>query len=380
MSNEIKEKEEYEKYARDHRKELDTQEVKIGDVVKVLVGQFAGETGIVVGIIACDKSDYTDPYYEIALNCEVPEKYKCRKTLITPNNVAGGFSAHDFEVIGNRAPKQPSSEIKVGDKVRVREDAPKMYARGRMYALITHDCKVEAVEDDNAVISLGGDCFPIPTKYLVKVDAEVKEAKFKKGDRVRYIGDVHEHKGEIFVIDGDIFFNDYYKQWQASSIKTIPTGVWSICNVPLSDLEPDTAPAAPKIKVGDRVRNIESGLIGVVDKIVYGNIAWVNGVDGKRYHWKSDELELVEPTEQTEAEKKPYDGLSEETANEISDMLEVYVKVLSGIADSFDWQRYAADLAKEVALKAANKFNDPEQAAEYAVKVAKAVVEWLKRK
>ena len=36
MSNEIKEKEEYEKYARDHRKELDAQEVKLGDVVKVV--------------------------------------------------------------------------------------------------------------------------------------------------------------------------------------------------------------------------------------------------------------------------------------------------------------------------------------------------------
>lgn len=47
---------------------------------------------------------------------------------------------------------------------------------------------------------------------------------------------------------------------------------------------------------------------------------------------------------------------------------------------TMNWQRYEADLAKEVALKVANKFNDPKQAAEYAVKVAKAVVEGLKRK
>lgn len=45
-----------------------------------------------------------------------------------------------------------------------------------------------------------------------------------------------------------------------------------------------------------------------------------------------------------------------------------------------DWEKYTADLAKDVALKVANKYNDPEQAAEYAVKFAKAVVEGLKRK
>lgn len=107
MSNEIKEKEEYEKYARDHRKELDAQEVKLGDVVKVLVGQFAGETGIIVGISVCH-NDYTDLYYEVDMNCEVPEKYKCRKTLITPNNVVGGVSAHEFKVLSpfNRQQKQ----------------------------------------------------------------------------------------------------------------------------------------------------------------------------------------------------------------------------------------------------------------------------------
>lgn len=45
-----------------------------------------------------------------------------------------------------------------------------------------------------------------------------------------------------------------------------------------------------------------------------------------------------------------------------------------------NWQRYEADLAKEVALKVANKFNAPHEAAEYAVSVAKSVVEGLKRK
>ena len=110
-------KEELERYARDNRKRLEAQEVKLGDVVEMLRGQFAGEKGVVVGIIAYG-NDYTDPYYEVDMQCEVPDKYKCRKTLISPNNVVGGFSACEFVVCGNRAPKKPTDEIKVGDRVK----------------------------------------------------------------------------------------------------------------------------------------------------------------------------------------------------------------------------------------------------------------------
>lgn len=201
------------------------------------------------------------------------------------------------------------NEIKVGDKVRVRKDAPRVYLRDWCKAV---EYDVYAVDGDAAIITYGYQEIAIPLKYLVKVDAEAKEAKFKKGDKVRYIGDIQEHKGEMFVIDGDILFNDYYKQWQASSIKTTPTEVWGICNVPLSDLEPDT-----------------------------------------------------KPTEQTEAEKKPNVG-------------SIKIPVEVDLSDSY-WDAYTADLAKEIALKVANKY-DPKEVAEYAVKVAKAVVEGLKRK
>lgn len=119
MSDEIKEKEEYEKYARDHRKELDAQEVRLGDIVTVLVGHFAGEKGVIVGIIACDKSDYADPYYEIEMECDVPEEFRVRKTLIGRSRVIGGVEKRYLKVIGNRAPKQPSMEIMQGDTVRV---------------------------------------------------------------------------------------------------------------------------------------------------------------------------------------------------------------------------------------------------------------------
>lgn len=137
-------------------------------------------------------------------------------------------------------------EIKQGDKVKVSKDAPKVYLSSVNNLFKYHACKVEETDGDSAKIrytDIGIDRWlAIPCKYLVKVDAEAKEPRFKKGDKVRYIGDIQEHKGEMFVIDGDIFFNDYYKQWQANSIKTTPTEVWGICNVPLSDLEPDTKP------------------------------------------------------------------------------------------------------------------------------------------
>lgn len=185
-------------------------------------------------------------------------------------------------------------EIKQGDKVRVSKDAPWLYVGGLDRIFAISDSVVTAIEDDNAAIKCyhgqAARILIIPTKYLVKVDAEAKEAKFKKGDKVRYIGDIQEHKGEMFVIDGGIFFNDYYKQWQASSIKTAPTGVWGICNVPLSDLEPYT-----------------------------------------------------EPTEQTEVEKPNHT---------------IKIPAEVDLSDSY-WDAYAADLAKEVALKVANKYSDP---------------------
>lgn len=264
-----------------------------------------------------------------------------------------------------------SNEIKQGDKVRVSKDAPKVYVSGLDHVYLGVDSTVIEIEDGNAVIRLNSGNtnvlfreIAIPTKYLVKVDAEAKEAKFKVNDVVRTIFNETTHITSVLE-NGNYYLYGMENEYPEDSLTLIR-----------SYAEPTT----PKVKAGDRVRNIESGLIGVVDKIVYENIVWVNGVDGKRYHWKSDKLELVEPTEQTEAEKKPYDGISEETANEISDMLEAYAKALSGIADSFDWQRYEADLAKEIAVKVANKYTDPKEAAEYAVKVAEAVVAGLKRK
>lgn len=251
-----------------------------------------------------------------------------------------------------------SNEIKQGDKVRVSKDAPKIYAKGWLHDWCNTDSIVKEVDNEDAVIApitRANDELAIPCKYLVKVGGEYKP-KFKKGDKVRF----KKVYTVVSVDDGQVF------------IDSAGNHIDEDC------LELYTEPTAPKIKVGDRVRNIESGVIGVVDKIVYGNIAWGNGVDGKRYHWKSDELELIQPTEQTEAKKTdsvvPFSifrdgGLSNPHI----------VNLRNGM---HYWQCYEADFAREIAVKSMEKSYgcDPERIADYAVSVAKAVVEGLKRK
>jgi len=244
------------------------------------------------------------------------------------------------------------NEIKVGDKVRVSKDAPKLYTRWYECDFLHCDSTVKCVESDSAEIerSVGdnGNLYylTIPLEYLIKVE---EEKNVKIGDKVV----VHYPSGDRIGRIQEVMLDGTYDIDYGGGC----TGH----NITRSQIEPYTA---PEIKTGDRVRNIESGLIGVVDKIVHGNIAWVNCVDGKRYHWKSDELELIEPTEQTEAEKPNHT---------------IKIPVEADLTDSF-WDAYTADLAKEVALKVANKFNAPHEVAEYAVSVAKAVAEGLKRK
>ena len=62
-------------------------------------------------------------------------------------------------------------------------------------------------------------------------------------------------------------------------------------------------------------------------------------------------------------------------------MIEAHKRTMRIIEDSFDWQRYEADLARDIAMKIVNKHMDghPEEVGAYAVKVAKEVVENLKR-
>lgn len=87
-------------------------------------------------------------------------------------------------------------EIKVGDKVRVSKDAPRMYVAGLDYVFFGAESEVVEVEDGNATIEVNERSLTIPTKYLTKVEDEAKEPKFKVGDVVRIRPDADKlHQG-----------------------------------------------------------------------------------------------------------------------------------------------------------------------------------------
>lgn len=203
-----------------------------------------------------------------------------------------------------------TNEIKVGDKVRVRKDAPRVYLRDWCKAV---EYDVYAVDGDAAIITYGYQEIAIPLKYLVKVDAEAKEDKFKKGDRIKFknIYELQKVKDKSFR-----WMLAMFASKEATITAVEDNGFYRV------DIDPS-----------------------------------IGGINDDMIECK------VEPTE---AEKKPNVG-----------SIEIPVEV--DLSDSY-WDAYAADLAKELALKVANKFNDPKEAAEYAVSVAKAVVEGLKRK
>lgn len=215
-----------------------------------------------------------------------------------------------------------SNEIKQGDKVRVSSRVPRIYERFGSMIAPHYECKVVEIDDGMALL----DSIPVkhvflfPLKYLVKVDAETKEPKFKVGDVVRIkptADKLHQgyQNGYAWLPERDEYLG------RVASVKEI----WCDGSIILS------------------IRN---------------NMLW-EPIDLEPY---------TEPTEQTEAEKKPNVG-------------SIKIPVEVDLTDSY-WVQYEADLAKEIVLKTVNSASDkrPSAIAEYAVSVAKAVVEGLKRK
>lgn len=213
-----------------------------------------------------------------------------------------------------------ANEIKVGDKVRVSEKTPIEYNPHGEYSplcvissvvrcVVNNYAMCEPIWDNGAIQTP----FLIPTKYLVKVDAEAKEAKFKKGDRIKFknIYELQKVKDKSFR-----WMLAMFASKEATITAVEDNGFYRV------DIDPS-----------------------------------IGGINDDMIECK------VEPTE---AEKKPNVG-------------SIKIPVEVDLSDSY-WDAYTADLAKELALKVANKFNDPKEAAEYAVSVAKAVVEGLKRK
>lgn len=184
----------------------------------------------------------------------------------------------------------------------------------------SHDnsvCKVILVDRDNAVITqVKNGSFAIPTKYLIKVEDEAKEPKPKYK-----AGDKVRVLGHA-LLEGGVFTITLVEHREKRGwMYRINTHTW----YPESDLDPYTEPTEDKID------------ISAPESVEYLRIA-------------SEESHLRNFSQ--------------------------------NIANCDKWDTYTADLAKEIALKVANKKmdNDPKEAADYAVSVAKAVVENLKKK
>lgn len=204
-------------------------------------------------------------------------------------------------------------EIKVGDKVRVSKDAPGLYLRGWGKAV---EYNVYAVDGDAAIITYGHqEIAAIPTKYLVKVEEEAKEPKFEVGDVVR-LKDI------------------YYKE----------------------DLR---------------------GRIGII-RMIAGCHIYVE-VDSTIYPAIVHSIEpYTEPTEdeiirQREAE---FDEFAKEELDRVHhpEKYATYEVTIDNVA--MDWEKYTADLAKEIAIVYAKQKRDVRM----AVRAAKSVVEELKKK
>lgn len=202
----------------------------------------------------------------------------------------------------------------MGDKVRVREDAPRLYTRWYECDFLHCDSTVKGIELDAAEIerSVGdnGDLYylTIPLKYLIKVEEEAKEPKFKEGDKV-------------------------------------------VC---------------PFIK---KVLTV----LGYDDKMPYmvmvGNGRYIDERDLELY---------TEPTEdeiirQREAE---FDEFAKEELDRVHhpEKYATYEVTIDNVA--MDWEKYTADLAKEIAIVYAKQKRDVRM----AVRAAKSVVEELKKK
>ena len=212
-----------------------------------------------------------------------------------------------------------SNEIKVGDKVRVREDAPNLHPLGWDAVLKMNDSVVLEIEGDTVWVKLAiafvvDNKFPIPTKYLVKVEEEKKGSKFKVGDRVRVKGCGYEpnlHKGDI----GEI------------------------------------------LDINDK---------GQCFVLFKKSQAWIYADCLESFTEPTEEVNLQDATREF-VETHPFDIESLKRGRKVFE-------------DMF-WEAYTADLAKEIVLKTVNSALDrrPSAIAEYATDVAKSVAEGLKR-
>lgn len=237
-------------------------------------------------------------------------------------------------------------EIKQGDTVRVSKDTPKMYLRGFDHIFTGVESVVSEVEDDNAVIIFNTDHInsqtTIPTKYLIKVDAEAKEAKYKVGDKVRVKGSVLLEGGVFSIIGAD--YNEKFGWRYELNIHE-----W----YPEIDLDLYTKPAEQteaEIDVNEELQEIFTPF-SLADRIERNHI-----LHRMRVFSQDDFVKEINPAEH-EVITKPH-----------------YVPKI--MFNTEFWVKYEADLAKELAISYAKRGKNPLD----AVAAAKEIVKRLKQK
>lgn len=289
------------------------------------------------------------------------------------------------------------NKIKAGDKVRVSKDAPRMYVPYWRNEKFCATLIVKEVNDGNASVLFEGEN-PyktvqriIPTKYLIKVDAEAKEEKFKYQVGQKVI--LHFYGGEVSTIteafrDGGV--------WNKYILKMLPNHVWNE-----NELEPYTEPKEQTdaenqaITLGEWV--VTPYGYGVVGKDIEGRIAVALeyggfcGIDkaikiiadNPVFDWDAYAANLAKEMEGCDnivSIKEKIRNLHRENNQGLHFNPFRCNNFANAVGESDYWKHYASNLAKEVALKVSYKYTDPKEAAEYAVLVAKAVVEGLKRR
>lgn len=222
-------------------------------------------------------------------------------------------------------------QIKVGDIVRVSEDAPEMYKGKGLNPLLTVlESKVIEIADGNALVQPDytngyASPFPIPTKYLVKVNVEPKERTIKVGDNV-----IVKHDANLSKLIGDF-------QTAVYVVKEINDGKATLCI--------------------DRMGFQNLGLMEVP-------LECIEKVDAIEYLHGRGRTVLCQ----------------DDMINKFD--LSEYKVTCDAIRIALDkWAQYEADLAKEIAVKLAGStnFRDAKEKAAYVVEYARKIVENLKK-
>lgn len=276
------------------------------------------------------------------------------------------------------------NKIKVGDKVRVVKDVPKMYMHGYGTAVEYHVCEIEG---DAVAITCGHDVLTIPTKYLIKVDTE---EKYRVGDKVVVHYSIGDRIGRIqeVMMDGtyDIVFVDGCTEHNITRSSQIE---------PYSEPTEQTEAENQAITLGEWV--VTPYGYGVVGKDIEGRIAVALeyggfcGIDkaikiiadNPVFDWDTYAADIAKEMEGCDnivSIKEKIRNLHRENNQGLHFNPFRCNNFANAVGESDYWKHYASNLAKEVALKVSYKYTDPKEAAEYAVLVAKAVVEELKRK